>query len=147
MKMLIAATVALTALIHPLRAQENPAAPAKPVAPPAAPAPEPVPVPYAKVGWDSATSRFTLEGKPFTGITTASHRNGKLKLRYEIREGVYHGLVEEWHDNGQQMTKTRYENGKHQGDNFYWNRDGSLQVHKVWKDDKLISETPGPKKP
>lgn len=105
------------------------------------------PVSFPKLGWDSGTSRFTWDGKPFTGVTTERYKSGGLKLRYQLNDGVYHGLVEEWYENGQQKTKTSYENGKHQGDNFYWNADGSLQVHKVWKDDRLVSETPGGKDP
>ena len=104
-------------------------------------------VPFKKLGWDSATSRFLLEDKPFTGLTTDFYKpSGQLKARYHVQEGVYHGLVEEWYENGQQKTKTSYEDGKHQGDNFYWNSDGTLQAHKVWKDDLLVSETPGGKR-
>lgn len=106
---------------------------------------DPAVVPYKTLGWDSATSRFLLNDRPFTGVTTDYYKpSGKLKARYHIREGVYDGLVEEWYDNGQQKTKTSYIAGQHQGDNFYWNADGTLQVHKVWKDNNLISETPGP---
>lgn len=116
-----------------------------------APAPAesgPAPVPYKTLGWDSATSQFLLEGKPFTGVTTDYYKkSGKLKARYQIKDGYYHGLVEEWYENGVQKTRTSYVNRKHEGDNFYWNEDGSLQVHKVWKDDNLVSETPGPKSP
>ena len=113
---------------------------AKAEAPPAAAA-----VPFRQLGWDN--ERFTWEGRPFTGTTEDHYKSGKLKARYGIREGRYHGLVEEWHDNGQQKTRTSYQDGRHEGDNFYWNADGSLQVHKVWKDDQLISETPGERKP
>lgn len=95
-------------------------------------------VPFAKLGWSD--SRFTWEGRPFTGITTDQYKSGQLKARYEIKDGVYHGLVEEWYENGNQKTRTRYQNGKHEGDNFYWNADGSLQVHKIWRNDELISE-------
>ena len=113
-------------------------------APPVEPGPEPVP--YKSLGWDSATSRFLLDGKPFTGVTTDYYKkSGKLKARYHIKEGVYHGLVEEWYENGVQKTRTSYVDRKHEGDNFYWNEDGTLQVHKVWKNDNLVSETPGPK--
>jgi hypothetical protein len=108
---------------------------------------EPAPVPFKKLGWDSAGNLYTWEGKPFTGVTTEDYKSGQLKQRYHIKEGVYHGLVEEWYENGKQKTKTTYENGKHQGDNFYWNPDGSLQVHKVWKNDELISETHPDKHP
>jgi hypothetical protein len=107
---------------------------------------DPAAVPYKQLGWDSETSRLLLDGKPFTGVTTDFYKTtGKLKARYEVKDGVYHGLVQEWYDNGQQTTKTSYVNGKHEGDNFYWNRDGTLQVHKVWKDNNLVSETPGPR--
>jgi antitoxin component YwqK of YwqJK toxin-antitoxin module len=94
-------------------------------------------VPFKNLGWDSAKSLFTY---PFTGVATEQYKNGQMKLRYHIREGKYDGLVEEWYENGSPKTKTSYENGKHQGDNFYWNPDGSLQAHKIWKDDVLITE-------
>lgn len=113
-----------------------------------APAPDAVPaeVPFKILGWDG--SRYTFkapgasEASPFTGVTTDHFKSGGLKARYGLHEGVYHGLVEEWYENGKQKTKTSYEYGKHQGDNFYWNQDGTLQVHKVWKDDVLVKETP-----
>ena len=113
-------------------------------------------VPYKTLGWDSEKGLLLLDGKPFTGITVdhyvptaveAMVNRGarRLKARYHVAEGVYDGLVEEWYDNGNQKTKTTYAKGKHQGDNFYWNSDGTLQVHKVWKDNNLVSETPGAK--
>jgi len=119
------------------------AAAAKPNPPPAAP--ETTAVPFKQLGWDG--SRYTFkpqdasEAKPYTGITTDHYKSGQLKARYGLKDGVYHGLVEEWYENGRQKTKTSYENGQHQGDNFYWNSDGTLQVHKVWKDNDVVSET------
>jgi antitoxin component YwqK of YwqJK toxin-antitoxin module len=94
-------------------------------------------VPYKNLGWDSARGLFTY---PFTGVATEQYKNGQMKLRYHIKDGKYDGLVEEWYENGKQKTKTNYEGGKHQGDNFYWNADGTLQAHKVWKDDVLVTE-------
>ncbi len=108
--------------------------------------PAPAPVPFKDLGWDG--TRYTFkpedapEARPFTGITTDHYKSGQLKARYQIKDGRYHGLVEEWYENGRQKTKTSYEEGKHQGDNFYWNPDGTLQVHKIWKDDVLVSESP-----
>lgn len=123
----LAAALALASCTPPVETKDpTPASAAAPV------------VPYAKLGWSE--SRFTWEGKPFTGVTTDQYKSGQLKARYGIKEGLYHGLVEEWYENGHQKTRTSYENGRHQGDNFYWNADGSLQVHKVWKDDRLLSE-------
>jgi hypothetical protein len=106
-----------------------------------APTVAPPAVPFRSLGWEN--DRFTHLGQPFTGTTTDHYKPGTLKARYGIHEGRYHGLVEEWYENGQQKTKTSYEHGRHEGDNFYWNKDGSLQVHKVWKNDTLVSETPG----
>lgn len=127
---------------------ETPEKPGKPAAANPAVAPV-VEVPFKDLGWDG--TRYTLKDaatgqeKLFTGTTTKySKKSSRLLARYQVKDGVYHGLVEEWYENGQQKTKTSYENGKHQGDNFYWNENGTLQVHKVWKDDILQSETPGP---
>ncbi len=105
---------------------------------------EPAPVPYSKIEWKEDVNY--LDGKPFTGVTVQHDKNGQLMLRYHMKDGVYHGLVEEWFVDGRQKTKTSFVNGKHEGDNFYWNPDGTLQVHKVWKEDILVSETPGPVK-
>ena len=99
------------------------------------------PVPYSKITWKEDINY--LDGKPFTGIAVQNYKNGQLMSRYPMKDGVYHGVVEEWYEDGKQKTKTSFENGKHQGDNFYWNPDGTLQVHKVWRDDVLVSETPG----
>jgi antitoxin component YwqK of YwqJK toxin-antitoxin module len=115
-----------------------------------APAPDEVPaeVPFQNLGWDGSRYTYKAPGasvaNPYTGITTDHFKSGGLKARYGLHEGVYHGLVEEWYENGQQKTKTSYQHGKHEGDNFYWNQDGTLQAHKVWKDDILVKETPHP---
>ena len=102
---------------------------------------EPAPVPYSQIQWKEDVNY--LDGKPFTGVTVQYHKNGQLMSRYHMKDGIYHGLVEEWFADGKQKTKTSFVNGKHEGDNFYWNPDGTLQVHKVWKEDNLVSETPG----
>jgi hypothetical protein len=116
--------------------------PPPPAAPPGTAAESSASVPFRSLGW--ANERFTHEGQPFTGTTTDHYKSGALKARYGIREGKYHGLVEEWYENGQQKTKTSYDQGRHEGDNFYWNEDGSLQAHKVWKNDNLVSERTSP---
>lgn len=131
----------------------------EPVAPATTPAVEPKPrlaadvtpgaedVPYKSLGWDG--TRLTLKDaaagteKPFTGVTTKFSKTGQLTARYEVKDGLYHGLVEEWYDNGHQLTRTNYLQGKHEGENVYWNRDGTLQSLKVWKDDVKVSETRG----
>lgn len=105
---------------------------------------EQAPVPYSKIQWKEDVNY--LNGRRFTGITVQYHKNGQLMSRYQMKDGVYHGLVEEWFEDGKQKTKTSFVSGKHDGDNFYWNPDGTLQVHKVWKEDILVSETPGPVK-
>jgi hypothetical protein len=133
--------------------------PAAPSAAPAAPAGEPQPrlaadvkpgpddVPYQGLGWDGARLMLkdaaTGAEKPFTGVTTRFSKTGQLTARYEVKDGLYHGLVEEWYDNGHQLTRTSYLHGRHEGDNVYWNRDGTLQSLKVWKDDVKVSETRG----
>ena len=78
--------------------------------PVAAPAPASPPVPFRQLGWDS--DHFTWEGKPFTGTTTDHYKSGALKCRYGIRNGRYHGLVEEWHENGNPKTRTAYDDGR-----------------------------------
>lgn len=127
-------------------APAQPAAPALPASMGTAPAPSAGAVPFSKLGW--ADNKYTWEGKPFTGTTEDTFKKtGKLRLRYQLKDGAYHGLVEEWYENGNKLTHTLYENAQHQGDNIYWNTDGTLQAHKVWKDNVKISETHGEKRP
>jgi hypothetical protein len=144
MKRLIVFSVLLTAGCSPQRSTEQGSHQANGANSKASASDFP-PVPFSEIGWDG--TRFTYRDAPFTGVTTEHYKDGQLKARYHIRGGLNHGLVEEWYENGRQKTKTTYEDGRHQGDNFYWNSDGTLQAHKVWKDDVLISESHPDKQP
>jgi antitoxin component YwqK of YwqJK toxin-antitoxin module len=96
-------------------------------------------VSYADLGY--AGGLFTYANQPFTGTTEENYPNdGPLKSRYGFKNGVYHGVVEEWYENGNKKTQTHYVDGLHEGENRYWNRDGSPQSKKIWKADVLISE-------
>lgn len=104
-------------------------------------APVVAPVDYAALGYENGI--FTHEGKPFTGVSTEFYKNRTMKSRYGFQAGLHHGLVEEWYENGNRKTLTHYQSGKHEGENRYWNSNGTPQVLKIWKNDVLISETPG----
>ena len=99
------------------------------------------PVDYRILGYKEGL--FTLAQKPFTGLSEERYKNGTRKSRYGFKDGRHHGLVEEWYENGNKKTLTHYQDGKHEGENRYWNSDGTPQVLKIWKNDVLISETPG----
>lgn len=95
-------------------------------------------VPRKSLKWD--TDHFTHEGKPFTGVATEYHPDGKPKQRWQMQEGKWHGLVEEWYPSGQKSVSTQYDNGKHHGENTYWNPDGTVQKKQLWDQETLLKD-------
>ena len=37
---------------------------------------------------------------PFTGFADAFHKNGKIRSRTKVKNGLSYGLIEEWDENG-----------------------------------------------
>ncbi len=109
----------------------------------AAPAPEAPPATSPEISikqlkWKSEL--WYLNGQLFTGVAVDAHPGGKPRIRWPMRDGRFHGVIEEWYPNGQRSTETHYAHGLHEGANTYWNEDGTLQVKKIWKQDTLLSE-------
>ncbi len=98
---------------------------------------KPQEVNYKDLGWEN--EKFTMAGKPFTGIASEKHKNGQPKNRWEIKDGVPHGVVREWHENGQLMVETHYENNKRHGLNRYWAADGQLFKEQVYEHGVSVS--------
>jgi antitoxin component YwqK of YwqJK toxin-antitoxin module len=95
-------------------------------------------VPYAKLEWKDDV--YFWEGKPFSGLAKAQHKDGKPKGEYPFKEGRLHGVVKEWWDNGQLSTETHFENGQRHGLNRYWSKAGNLMKEQVYDHDKSVSE-------
>lgn len=96
-----------------------------------------VEVNYKDLGWEN--EKFTWEGKPFSGVASEKHKNGQPKNRWEIKDGVPHGVVREWYDNGQMMVETHYENNKRHGLNRYWTKEGQLFKEQVYEHGTSVS--------
>lgn len=105
------------------------------------PAPLELEVAYADLGYDSKTGALTHEGNAFTGIAIETHPNGGKAKAYEVREGVFDGVVREWYEDGTPQTETHFKAGRRHGSNTYWNPDGSLLKEQLWEDGTLVEET------
>lgn len=108
---------------------------------------KPKEVAYKDLGWEK--DLYTLNGKPFTGVGLDTFKDGKPKSRWEIKDGMLHGVVREWHDNGQLMVETHYADNKRHGLNRYWSKEGQLFKEQVYEHGNSVSvkEYPVEKKP
>ena len=52
---------------------------------------------------------------------------------------MLHGVVREWHDNGQIMVETHYADNKRHGLNRYWSKDGQLFKEQVYEHGNSVS--------
>lgn len=106
---------------------------------PTAPPNKTTTVPFADLDWKDDV--FLLGGKPFSGIATSFHKDGKTrKTEIGLTDGLYHGVVREWWENGNLQTETGFENGKRHGKNTYWDKDGKLIKEQVYDMDTVAEE-------
>lgn len=96
-------------------------------------------VDYKKLGYEN--EKFTSEGKLFTGAAVRKDKQGRIRAHYEYKDGVLHGLTEEWYTNGVKSVETPFTAGQRHGTNQYWNTDGSLLKRQIWRDGKLVEST------
>lgn len=84
---------------------------------------------------------WSLDGAPFTGVALKHSDDGRILLRrWEMRDGRFHGLVEEWWDNGKKMTETHFENGVRHGENRYWYMSGDPQKLQIYERGVSVKE-------
>jgi hypothetical protein len=103
-------------------------------------------VSYADLGWEQ--EKYMLEGKTFSGVAHDTHKkNGKPRSRWEIKNGVPHGVVKEWHESGQLIVETHYHRGLRHGMNRYWRPTGELMKEQVYEHGKSMSVMEYPAKP
>jgi antitoxin component YwqK of YwqJK toxin-antitoxin module len=98
---------------------------------------KPVEVPYKDLGYEN--EKITLNGKPFTGVGLDTAKDGKLRVRWELKDGVPHGVVKEWAPNGQLIVETGYHMGKRHGLNRYWTPEGQLTKEQVYEHGTSVS--------
>jgi hypothetical protein len=99
-------------------------------------------VPRQALAW--VADHFEYEHTPFTGLAVERWPNGKLKQRWPMEDGKWHGLVEEWDASGQQRVATNFDHGARNGKNTYWNPDGSVQKMQLFDHNNLRSEEISP---
>ncbi len=56
-----------------------------------------------------------LEGEPISGLAFQNHKDGTLKLKLFIKEGIPHGSALSYFENGQLWQKGEFKNGKLDG--------------------------------
>jgi antitoxin component YwqK of YwqJK toxin-antitoxin module len=91
-----------------------------------------------------AVDHFESAKKPFTGVAIDRYPDGKLKQRWPMVDGKWHGLVEEWDASGQQRVATNFDHGQRNGENTYWNPDGTVQKKQLFDHDQLLKEEKPP---
>lgn len=94
---------------------------------------------YKKLGY--ADGKITSEGKPYTGTAIRRDKQGNKRARYSYKEGLLHGLVEEWYADGKKSTECTFVENQRHGTNTYWNADGSLMKRQIWENGQLKDST------
>ena len=95
---------------------------------------------YRKLEYENDGS-FSLDGKPFTGTATDTHKkSGNKSKNYQFKDGKLHGLVREWYDNGKLSGRKFYKEGKRHGKTEYWDEEGNLTDTKIYRDDVHVDE-------
>jgi hypothetical protein len=84
--------------------------------------------------------KWTFKGEPITGLIHDQYKDGKARVRWELRDGLLHGVVREYWQNGQQSTETNFEAGQRHGLNRYWDRNGVLMKEQMYDHDTSLSE-------
>jgi len=80
-----------------------------------------------------AEQRFYTHGNK-SGTHKAWWSNGQLKFEYHFNtKGEHHGPVNEWYINGQQAKAFHFVNGKEEGTQKMWQKDGKLRANFVTK--------------
>ena len=99
---------------------------------------KPKEVPYSDLGYEN--EKLTFNGAPFTGVSPdIDKKTGKVRVRWELKEGVPHGVVKEWAPNGQMIVETHYHEGKRHGLNRYWTPEGQLTKEQVYEHGTSVS--------
>lgn len=78
--------------------------------------------------------------KPFTGIARDHHKNGQLRIEFPCKDGLFHGTVKEWWENGKPKAETEFVRGLRTGRNMEYTEAGLPWQERIYKDDKIVSE-------
>ena len=63
--------------------------------------------------------------EPYNGIIVGYHKNGQVKTRGTLKDGVPHGTTTSWFDNKVKKSELRFKKGKNHGLQTFWFADGA----------------------
>ena len=80
-----------------------------------------------------------LKGEEKHGLVTEWHENGQRAEEATYKDGKLHGLAIAWHENGQKKAETRFKDDDLDGLVREWHENGQKRSELMWKYDELIS--------
>lgn len=81
----------------------------------------------------------------FTGIAKDINKKGELVAIYPMKNGKFHGTVQEFYPDSKPKSNTDFVNGERNGKNIEWKENGEIYNQRVYDRDRIVSETPGAK--
>ena len=85
---------------------------------------------------DNYYGTFKFEGKAYTGKVIAYYPSGTIKTIRNFKEGKYHGIWTEWHENGNRKFQGDRSNNKGDGLTKWWHENGQLKKMGTYDMDK-----------
>ena len=78
-------------------------------------------------------------GKNLHGLVTEWHGNGQKAEEATYEDGKLHGLAIAWHENGQKKAETTFKDDELDGLATKWHENGQKRSELMWKGDKLVA--------
>ena len=75
--------------------------------------------------------------KPFTGKNLCKYENGQNKSKGKIKDGKHDGKSTSWYENGQIKGEANYKDDKKDGKETLWYENGQIEAEGNWKDGEL----------
>jgi len=80
------------------------------------------------------------ENELYSGKVFAKHKNGKIGLQGNLKDGVFDGHWTWWYDDGAKKRETNYVNGKKEGISYWWHKNGVKKSEIQFHDNRNISQ-------
>ena len=90
----------------------------------------------------SLCESYNFKNGSLHGLVEEFHPNGQQKVRIHYQEGKITGTLETWFDNGQPERKEFYKSGVLDGESFSWNKNGQIcskLFHLNGKNDGIVT--------
>lgn len=82
-----------------------------------------------------------LGEKPFTGEIVSFFEDGKLETSTEYKEGKKNGMEKIWYRNGVILSERNYIDGKKEGIHRGWHEEGQIRFYSQFKNDQFDKES------